>query len=152
MIQPAVSNRYSDLSEPGSAAVEIISALQDSGRFPISDGELSIVFVDDTAIANIHQRFMDDPEPTDVITFPSDSDMDFAGEIILSVDHARCRAAELGISLSRELTLYLVHGWLHLAGYDDRKPEDREEMRKAESEALNLLERKNLTDRFCLKV
>ena len=55
-------------------------------------------------------------------------------------DHARSRAEELGEPFSRELSLYLIHGWLHLAGYDDRAEADRAKMREAEQLALSLID------------
>ena len=150
-IRPAIRNEYSALLEAEPTAKAITEALESSGLFPIQGGELSIVFVDDETIAGIHGRFMADPSPTDVITFPADTEMDSAGEIIISVDHARYRATELKEPFSRELTLYLVHGWLHLAGYDDRGPEMREEMRKAEKQALQLLDTQGASSNFSLK-
>jgi probable rRNA maturation factor len=66
--------------------------------------------------------------------------MQSAGEIIVSVDHARTRAAELDLPFARELALYLAHGWLHLCGYDDRKDADREKMRAAEATLLDALD------------
>ncbi|WP_269522457.1 rRNA maturation RNase YbeY [Coraliomargarita parva] len=136
-----ISNRFEDgLADPESAATTLFRTLEVSGRFPIGDGDLSIVFVSDEEIARVHDDFMDDPTPTDVITFPADPEMESAGEIIVSVDHARQKAEELGEPFSRELSLYLVHGWLHLAGYDDRNETDRAAMRQAEQEALALLD------------
>lgn len=134
-----INNRYSALADPEAAAIGLFKALHASGRFPITGGELSIAFVNDAQIAQVHADFMDDPTPTDVITFPADASMESAGEIIVSVDHARSRADELDEPFSRELSLYLVHGWLHLAGYDDRNDADRARMREAEREALAVL-------------
>jgi len=136
-----INNQYKALAEPTGAVSNLFEAIIRSGQFPICSGELSIAFVDDATIAQIHGTFMDDPTPTDVITFPADEEMQSAGEIIVSVDHARNRSAELGLPFSRELALYLVHGWLHLAGYDDRSEEDRAKMRAAEEQALILVER-----------
>ncbi len=145
-IHPAICNQYKKLRNAESCATAIIEALEHSGRFPISPGELSIAFVDDERIAEIHERFMGDPSATDVITFPANQEMDCAGEIILSVDHAQARASELNVPFGRELSLYLAHGWLHLAGYDDKKPEDRKRMRKAEIDAMEVIE-SNTSDR-----
>ncbi|MEN8735320.1 MAG: rRNA maturation RNase YbeY, partial [Lentimonas sp.] len=88
--------------------------------------------------------------PTDVITFPANAEMESAGEIIVSVEHAQSRALELGEPFSRELSLYLVHGWLHLAGYDDRKEADRAEMRLAERRALSVLDQVGIGTGFTL--
>ncbi len=135
-----INNQYSALASPEAAAITLFETLQASGRFPITEGELSIALVDDESIAQVHADFMDDPTPTDVITFPADESMESAGEIIVSVDHALSRSEELGEPFSRELSLYLIHGWLHLAGYDDRNETDRAEMRKAEQLALEILD------------
>ena len=138
-----ISNQCEGLAPPEAAVSACLGAIQESGLFPISEGELSIVFVDDSTIAQVHADFMGDPTPTDVITFPAEPNMESAGEIIISVDHAKSRSAELGETFSRELTLYLFHGWLHLSGFDDRSPEDRLKMREAEKQALELVD---LTD------
>ncbi|MGB0409552.1 MAG: rRNA maturation RNase YbeY [Opitutales bacterium] len=135
-----ISNRYSALESPERATIALFESLIHSNKFPIGSGELSIAFVDDPTIAQIHADFMNDPTPTDVITFPADPEMESAGEIIVSVDHARSRSIELGETFSRELRLYLIHGWLHLAGFDDLSDEDRAQMRLAEKEALALVE------------
>lgn len=102
-------------------------------------GELSLVFLTDPALARLHADFMDDPSPTDVITFEGDATAGLAGEICVSADTARAYAREHGHDFTTELTLYLVHGWLHLAGYDDLRPAKKRRMRAAEARALKLL-------------
>ena len=148
-VQLEVSSRYKSLADPEEATRALFAAIEKSGQFPITAGELSIVFVDDNEIAQIHADFMDDPTPTDVITFPADELMESAGEIIVSVDHAQMKATELNLPFSRELSLYLIHGWLHLAGFDDRNEEDRAKMRQAEQQALALVG--GFADQFTLK-
>ena len=145
-----ISNQYKPLAAPIEAAKQLFDALEASGAFPISAGELSIVFVCDETIGQIHADFMGDPSTTDVITFPANAEMDSAGEIIVSVDHARSRAEELGEPFSRELSLYLVHGWLHLAGFDDRNEIDRTAMRSAEQQALAILDQAGVGAAFTL--
>ena len=147
-----INNQYSALFAPEAAVNALFAAIQASGRFPIEEGELSIALVDDATIAQVHADFMDDPTPTDVITFPADPIMESAGEIIVSVDHARIRAAELGEPFSRELSLYLIHGWLHLAGYDDRNEADRAKMREAEQIALSIVDQSGAEADFQLQV
>lgn len=147
-LQLEISNQYNRLAGPETDTVALFRALEASGDFPISTGELSIVFVSDSAIGKIHDDFMGDPNPTDVITFPANRAMGSAGEIIVSVDHARSRAKELGEPFSRELSLYLVHGWLHLAGYDDRNDADRAAMRIAEQQALAILDQAAASSAF----
>jgi len=103
-------------------------------------GELSLVFLTDAALARLHADFLDDPSPTDVITFEAAPGLGAAGEICVSADTARAYAAARGLDFARELTLYVVHGWLHLAGYDDRRPDRKRRMRAAEARALALLD------------
>ena len=80
---------------------------------------LEVSIVSDPAIARVHEKFMDDPNPTDVITF------DY-GEIISSADTALRESNERGVSIERELALYIIHGMLHLAGYRDKTSEEFE--------------------------
>jgi len=135
-----INNQYKRLAAPEAAIRRLFQRLHASGKFPITEGELSVAFVDDATIAQVHADFMGDATPTDVITFPANAEMESAGEIIVSVDHALSRSAELDEPFSRELSLYLIHGWLHLAGYDDRNAADRNAMRQAEQAALTLLD------------
>ena len=103
-------------------------------------GELSVAFVDRETIARLHDEFLGDPNPTDVITFPGDEEADFAGEICVCPDIARESATRLREPLARELVLYLVHGWLHLAGHRDDTETGRNAMREAEARILGMLE------------
>ena len=73
--------------------------------------------------------FMNIEGPTDVITFHH-------GEILVSVDSGRLRAAEFLHSESKELALYIVHGLLHLHGYNDDTPEEAETMRLLQEQVL----------------
>ncbi|MBA4138633.1 MAG: rRNA maturation RNase YbeY [Opitutus sp.] len=102
-------------------------------------GELSLVFLTDAALAALHADFMNDPSTTDVITFEGDATAGLAGEICVSADTAAAYAREHGRDFATELTLYLVHGWLHLAGYDDLRPAKKRRMRAAEARALKIL-------------
>jgi probable rRNA maturation factor len=113
-------------------------------------GELSIVFLTDSALAELHGKFLYDPCPTDVITFDGDPHGGMAGEICVSVDTAAAYARTHGRDFSTELTLYVVHGWLHLAGHDDLVPTKKRAMRRAESRAMRALERAGAIPTFGL--
>ena len=119
-------------------------ATRDSGLR--SEGEISLVFLTDAALARLHGEFLADPSRTDVITFPGGPPPGPAGEICVSADAARRRVGRR--DPSAELTLYLVHGWLHLAGHDDRAPAPRRAMRRAEAAALRILRRARALPRF----
>lgn len=147
-LQLEISNQYDSLACPIEATQKLLRTIESSGAFPIANGELSIAFVTDEAIAHVHEVFMNDPSATDVITFPPDLNMNFAGEIIVSVDHALDQAKELNESFSRELSLYLIHGWLHLAGYDDRTVKDQTAMRAAEQKAMKIASQAQVIENF----
>lgn len=97
------------------------------GPVPVLSGldEVEISVVDDEAIRDVHARFLNDPTVTDVITFPHG---DGLGEIIVSYDTAIRQAGEFHEPVYRELFRYMVHGLLHLHGYIDTEPEERERM------------------------
>ncbi|MFN7341479.1 MAG: rRNA maturation RNase YbeY [Opitutia bacterium] len=110
-------------------------------------GELSVAFVGDAEIARVHGEFMDDPTVTDVITFTGEAPAGgepFAGEIVINVAQARREGPAHGQSAGAELLLYLVHGWLHLAGHRDKSPAQAKTMRRAEARALATLGRSGL--------
>lgn len=110
------------------------AALAHGGRAEI---DVEIALVSDRALASIHGRFLGDPAATDVISFDlGEDDGGPAGEIYVSVDRARAVARERGDPIERELALYLVHGALHLCGFDDRSPRPRARMREAEALVL----------------
>lgn len=98
--------------------------------------EASLYFVDTPRICELHGQFFDDPTPTDCISFPMD-DVDEEGYRVMG-DLFVCPATAMNYVLSnggdvyQELTLYVVHGLLHLIGYDDIEDDDRIEMKQQE--------------------
>ena len=114
-------------------------------------GELSLVFLTDTELAQLHGKFLDDPSCTDVITFEGDVTAESAGEVCVSADTAKTYAKQHQRDFSTELMLYVVHGWLHLAGYDDLEPAKKRIMRRAEHRAMTLLEQAKVRPRFTLR-
>ena len=104
--------------------------------------ELSIALVGDRRMADLHQRFMGLPGPTDVLTFELDYDdrgRVTAGEVVVCVPHAARLAHAARIPLRDELLLYAVHGMLHLAGFDDRTDRDFAAMHQREDDILQRL-------------
>jgi probable rRNA maturation factor len=104
----------------------------------VADGEISLAFVDNPTIQRLNQRYLGHDEPTDVLSFPlSDPKAKkLAGELILGVEVARDQAAQRGHDVHAELALYIIHGLLHLCGYDDKSPDDENLMRQRERHYL----------------
>ena len=106
---------------------------------------ITVAFLSAEALCGLHKRFLNDPSDTDVITFPADeTDPEPEGEICVSIDRAERYAAEYNLDFMHELLLYVVHGWLHLYGYNDLTPSDCAAMRLAEKEALQILAQQGL--------
>lgn len=105
----------------------------------IVSSEVSIAVVDDPAIRSLNKQYLDHDFETDVISFVLDHDEEvgsLSGQLIVSSDTANRMAGEFGGSMQDELLLYVVHGTLHLVGYDDKDPADAREMRVAEKRYL----------------
>ena len=105
----------------------------------ISRGGGEVAFVDDDTISRLHEQFMDIPGPTDVITFPmSDPDdpRGSLGEVVVSTETAIRQAPEFGLDPRDETLLYVVHGVLHIVGYDDQEATEQAEMTRRQLELL----------------
>ena len=117
------------------SAVEQILTDHEIGR-----SEISIAIVDDPTIRALNKRYLEHDYETDVISFVLDYDEQqgaLCGQLIVSSDTAQRMALEYGGSMQDEILLYVVHGSLHLVGYDDQEASDEEDMRAAETRYLS---------------
>lgn len=105
----------------------------------IRDAEISIAFVDNETIHRLNKRYLDHDEPTDVLTFPLGGGKKLAGEIVVGAEVAAAEASQRGHDVHAELALYVIHGVLHLCGYDDATQQDRQAMRARERHYLKVL-------------
>ena len=104
-------------------------------RQGVESAEICVLVLDDRGIARLHEQWLHIAGPTDVITFDlSDATRPgvLHGDIAVSAETARRTARELGWQPRHELAYYVVHGILHLSGYDDHDPADRRAMRARE--------------------
>jgi probable rRNA maturation factor len=103
-------------------------------------GSLSIVLVDDDAIQELNSRFLHRDKPTDVMAFPLEDEAEGVwGEVYVSEERAAAQARTYGVSLKEEMARLVVHGMLHLLGYDDGDETARNAMRDREDMYLNRL-------------
>jgi len=100
------------------------------------DLAVSLLLTDDREIAQLHAEFLQDPTPTDVISFA----LDDSAELVVSVETAARVAAASGHALPAEVALYVVHGLLHVCGHDDLRARDRARMRAAERAVMAQLQ------------
>ena len=92
--------------------------------------EVEVTLISDETIAQVHGEFLDDPTPTDVITFHH-------GEILISVETAERESTQYGKTWEEEILLYLVHGLLHLNGHTDLEEPERETMHQIQEDILS---------------
>jgi probable rRNA maturation factor len=106
--------------------------------------ELSVMLCDDATITELNRDYRGLDKPTDVLSFPLD-DAPFAGsgarrmlgDVVISVETARVQAARRGYPLLEELTSLLVHGLLHLAGFDHQDDADAQRMERRSAELMS---------------
>jgi probable rRNA maturation factor len=101
---------------------------------------VDVIFVSDAGLARLHGRYLGDPRPTDVMAFELGTAGDGPeAEVYVSAERARAVARARGLPPARELALYVIHGCLHLCGFDDQAPNARRRMRRAERLLLSRL-------------
>jgi len=106
------------------------------GFYNVADPELTLAFVNNSAIQDLNRRFLDEDRPTDVLSFPiGEKGADgkyYLGDIIISVPHANKQRMQKKHDLERELKTLTVHGFLHLLGYEhfEGMEEEEDKMRK----------------------
>ena len=124
------------------AAKAILNALD------CPDAELSILIVDDQQIAKLNQQFLNRKGPTNVIAFPMQEGQfteitpNLLGDVVISVETARHEAHNAGLRMEERLNELLIHGILHLLGYDhgEKKPEARV-MQNKTNELLKIIKK-----------
>lgn len=112
----------------------------------LSDAELSVLFVGDRAMRTLNRKFRNKDAPTDVLSFSlregrfSQVQPDMLGDIVISIPTASCQAVEAGHALMQELERLLIHGLLHLQGYDhEQSPVAARRMQRKEQQLLKRL-------------
>ena len=136
------------VDETGQVSEEILKQTQEILEFAAQKTgkekkEMAVTFVSNERSHELNLEYRDTDRPTDVISFdllgegtPAAEDPGPDAELYISLDCAQRVSVERGVSVARELTLYAVHGALHLCGFDDHEPEERAAMRVAERTVL----------------
>ncbi len=103
---------------------------------------INYIFCDDEYLHKINMEYLNHDTYTDIITFDNSEDEDeqvLEGDIFISVDRVKENSAELKTTFEQEIHRVMVHGLLHLTGYDDHSEEDKQLMRDKENQALAIL-------------
>lgn len=114
----------------------IDSAVKEEG---FKTGEISFIFCSDQYLLEINKQYLDHHYFTDVITFDYVDGKDISGDIFISIDRIKENAVEYGVSFQQELERVVIHGVLHLIGYDDKDDVSQLVMTQKEDEYLEKL-------------
>ena len=103
-------------------------------------GNISYLFCDDEYLLGVNQQYLNHDTYTDIITFDYVEGDVLSGDLFISIDSVRENASFYGAEFLTELRRVMVHGLLHLIGYDDHTPEEQKVMRSKEDYYLSLRE------------
>lgn len=138
-----VYNRQKILPIDKSSVRDVVGSVLD--HMNADCDEIGIYFVSEKKICELHDQFFQDPSPTDCISFPIDQN--HLGEVFVCPSTAICYAKKRGLDPYLETALYVVHGILHLLGFDDLEKNARRAMRKKEKSCMRHLSSLNLSIR-----
>ncbi|HIA63309.1 MAG TPA: rRNA maturation RNase YbeY [Planctomycetes bacterium] len=135
MIKVLITNEQSQHEVDCEQLRAAVSGVVDEAE--IGTGEVSLAIVDDATIHTLNVQYLQHDYPTDVISFVLEQAVGhLEGEVIVSAEMAATVAQEYGWPAEHELLLYVIHGTLHLVGYDDKDPQQKIEMQAAERRHL----------------
>ena len=101
-------------------------------------GNLNYIFCEDTYLVEINLKYLNHNTLTDIITFDYSDESTISGDIFISIDRVRENANEYSVSFDDELKRVMIHGVLHLLGYNDKTEEQKHMMRNKENEMIQL--------------
>ncbi len=140
MLKVHLDNDQSDLALDEAQVAPLVEAVLSLEG--VSPEEVSVSFAGEAAMCAMHEEFFLDPSLTDCMSFPIDGQI--LGDVVLCPKVAIGYVRDHGGDPYEELSLYLVHGLLHLLGYDDMEEEKRGEMRAAEKRVMAHLKEQGL--------
>ncbi len=97
------------------------------------------IFCSDDYLQKLNIKFLNHKDLTDVISFDYSEKNKMKGDVFISVERVKENAKTYGVKFKEELSRVMIHGILHLAGYNDKKPEEQKLMRKLENQFLKLI-------------
>jgi probable rRNA maturation factor len=130
----------------GAEALVRAAATALAGELGLGRSEVCVVLSDDAQVAELNGSYRGKPAPTNVLSFPAgpsipigDDDPQFLGDVVLAFETLQCEAAELGLPLEHHMQHLVVHGLLHLLGYDHGTDQEAQAMESLEVQILRRL-------------
>lgn len=110
------------------------------------EAEVTVVITDDDEVQSLNRQFRDVDAPTDILSFPADAppipmpdEAPYLGDLIIAYPYAKAQAEKVGQDIQQNLSLLVVHGTLHLLGYDHDTPDNKAIMWEKQAQALRIL-------------
>lgn len=110
------------------------------------EAEMTVVITDDDEVQSLNRQFRDVDAPTDILSFPADEppirmpdEPPYLGDLIIAYPYAKAQAEKVGQDIQQNLSLLVVHGTLHLLGYDHNTPDNKAVMWEKQAQALHIL-------------
>lgn len=100
-------------------------------------GDINYVFCDDEQLHKINLEYLQHDTLTDIISFDYSDGKQLQGEIYISIERINDNAQKFKVSFENELLRVMIHGVLHFMGYKDKSPEEQQQMRQKENEAIS---------------
>jgi rRNA maturation RNase YbeY len=137
-----VHNKIKNLNLTQKKLRELTEWLCTKINLPIES--LDIIFINDDSLRDMHEKYLEEKGYTDVMTFNVGSDKAIEGEIYISGERAEDNAQRYDASFESEICRLIIHGCLHLAGYEDNIKSKRQRMKKKEEDFLSIISKKFL--------
>ncbi|MDH3251415.1 MAG: rRNA maturation RNase YbeY [Ignavibacteria bacterium] len=134
MVEVSVVNAHRRYRIPASPIRHYVRKVLTDEKKPRA--RVSVVCIDSRRCRRLNRRYLGHDYSTDVLTFPLEEGVNLEGEIYVNLDRVRQQAREYNVSFRHELARLIIHGVLHLAGYDDTGPAKSKRMKKAENRYL----------------
>ena len=135
MLSIDVCNAHRTRRVAASEAVRYVKRVLRAAR--VKNARVSVVFVDSRYSRRINRRYLNHDYVTDVISFPLETGALLEGEVYVNLDRARTQATAYGVSYGSELARLVIHGTLHLVGYDDSTRKNARHMKAEEDDQVH---------------
>ncbi len=130
-----VENQYPSIPINPIAVKKFATQITRALELPVAT--ITIVFVDNRTLQELHLQYLNDDSPTDIMTFPlNEPGEPVEADMIISLEMAQENARYFGVTLEEEVKRLIVHGILHLSGLEDATPEQQQRMRQEEDRLL----------------
>ena len=130
-----IFNEYKDIDFNKSHIIQLINTSLETAKY--NQVKINIIFCNNDKLNSFKQEYFNDDALTDIITFPIKNDNDLEAEIYISIEMAKINAEKFNVSLNNELSRLIVHGVLHLIGFNDDTEDSKKIMFLKQDEIIS---------------